>query len=334
MNVFSFAHAVRTGPTAAQLACLGVFAAVLALCPLLVNDYWLRLLVFVFVNIGLASSWNLIGGFGGYASFGHGVFFGVGAFAGAVGIVRYGLPLPVVMLTGGFLAAALALLFVPVFKQKGLYFALSTLAVMLVFETLLQRWTFTRGLRSYDLGWTIASPLSLPQFFYLFLGLLVAVVGSLILVVRSRIGYALHAIRKDEVLASSIGVRTTKYKAIAFMVSAAWPGVLGAAFAPFLSYVSVQSVFDVSITLNMILITVFGGAGTIIGPIVGGVALSVIDQIAWDNFLEYHRLIYGALIVAITTLHPGGLASVFWAMVERKRATRTVAAGRSRQARA
>lgn len=319
MNFVSLAYAIRTGPVRNQLLCLAVFLLVVALCPLVMNDYWLRLMVFVFVNIGLASSWNLIGGFGGYASFGHGVFFGVGAFAGAVGMVRYGLPLPAVMVIGGALAAALAALFVPVFKQKGLYFALSTLAVMLVFETVLQRWTFTRGLRSFDLGWTLAPSLPLEGFFYLFLGLLGLIVGSIIVVVRSKIGYALHAIRKDEVLASSIGVRTTKYKAIAFMISAAWPGVLGAAFAPFLAYVSVQSVFDVSITLNMILITIFGGAGTVIGPIVGGIALSVIDQIAWGNFLEYHRLIYGALIVAITTLHPGGLASVFWGWVERRR---------------
>lgn len=333
-SFFTFAHAVRTGPTWTQLACLGAFALVVAVCPLFLNDYWLRLLVFVFVNIALASSWNLIGGFGGYASFGHGVFFGIGAFAGAIGIVRYGLPLPVVMLLGAALAALLALMFVPVFKQKGLYFALSTLAVMLVFETVLQHWTFTRGLRPHDLGWTLAPSLSLVEFFYLFLGILVAVVGSIIVVIRSRIGYALRAIHKDEILAASIGVRTTKYKAIAFMISAAWPGLLGAAFAPFLAYVSVQSVFDVSITLNMILITIFGGAGTIIGPIVGGIALSVIDQIAWGNFLEYHRLIYGALIVAITTLHPGGLASVFWAVVERRRAPRPLVRGQATRANA
>lgn len=319
MNFFTFAHAIRTGPVRNQLLVLAGFLALVALAPLVMNDYWLRLTIFVFVNIGLASSWNLIGGFGGYASFGHGVFFGLGAFAGAVGMVRYNLPLPVVMILGGAIAASVAALFVPVFKQKGLYFALSTLAAMLVFETVLQRWTFTRGLRSHDLGWTLAPSLPLEGFFYLFLGLLALIVGSIVVVVRSRIGYALHAIRKDEVLASSIGVRTTKYKTLAFMISAAWPGVLGAAFAPFLAYVSVQSVFDVSITLNMILITIFGGAGTVIGPIVGGIALSIIDQIAWGNFLDYHRLIYGALIVAITTLHPGGLTSVFWAYVDRRR---------------
>jgi len=104
---------------------------------------------------------------------------------------------------------------------------------------------------------------------------------------------------------------------IAFVVSAAWPGVLGAAFAPFLAFVSVQSVLDMRFTLNMILATIFGGAGTIVGPIVGAVALSIIDQFTWGNFLEYHRLIYGVLIVVIITFAPGGLTSIFWTLTRR-----------------
>lgn len=309
-----------TNPTARQLALLVVALAATALIPLFASDYWVRLLIFVFLNIGLASTWNIIGGYAGYPSFGHGVFFGIGAFAGAIGIVRYQLPLPVVMVLGGLLAGVVAAIFTPVFKQKGLYFALSTLALMQVFETVFQRWTVTRGPRSYDLGWTIATQTTLPQFYYIFLALLGAVLTTVILMVNSRIGYALQAIRKDEILAASIGIRTIKYKSIAFMISAAWPGVLGAVFAPFLAYVSVQSVFEISITLNMILITIFGGAGTLIGPIIGGIAVSIIDQIAWGSFMSYHRLIYGALIVAIITLYPGGLVAIFQSIKRRRQA--------------
>ncbi|PWR21631.1 branched-chain amino acid ABC transporter permease [Zavarzinia compransoris] len=316
---FTFAWNLRTGAVLPQLACLGLFLLAVALLPLLVNDYWVRLFTFVFINIGLATSWNLIGGFAGYASFGHGVFFGLGAFVSAIGTVRYGLPLPVCMLAAGAVNAAIALLFTPIMRQKGLYFALSTLAVMLVFETVLQRWTFTRGLGPYDLGWSVEPAIGLAGFYYLFLALLALAVGGMIVIARSRLGYALHAIRKDEILAASIGIRTTRYKVIAFALSAIWPGILGAVFAPFISFVSVQSVMDVSITLNMILITIFGGAGTILGPIVGGIGLSVIDQIAWGNFLEYHRLIYGALIVCIITFHPGGLVSLFWSIAGRLR---------------
>ncbi|PSL82248.1 hypothetical protein C7T35_23175 [Variovorax sp. WS11] len=302
-----------------QLGILVAGLAATALIPLIANDYWVRLLIFIFINISLASAWNIIGGFTGYASFGHGVFFGIGAFVAAIGIVRYQLPLLVVMVLGGVVGGAVAALFVPVFKQKGLYFALSTLAVMLVFETLLQRWTFTRGLRPNDLGWSVPTQMAVVDFYYLFLALLGGVLATVILVVNSKIGYALHAIRKDEILASSIGIRTIKYKSIAFIISAAWPGVVGAAFAPFLSFVAVQSVFDVNITLNMILVSIFGGAGTIVGPVIGGIGLSIIDQIAWGNFLDYHRLINGALIVAVITLYPGGLVSLVKSIRERRR---------------
>lgn len=316
-----------------QLALMLPVLALAALLPLVTNDYWMRVLIFAFLNIGLASAWNLIGGFTGYASFGHGVFFGIGAFVGAIGIVRYQLPLPVVMAAGGVVAGVVAAMFVPVLKQKGLYFALSTLAVMMVFDTLLQRWTFTRGLRPHDLGWSVPPTLTLTEYYFLFLLLCAGVVATVILVVNSRAGYAMQAIRKDEVLANSIGIRPLKYKTIAFVISAAWPGVLGAAYAPYLSFVSVQSVFDISLTLNMILISIFGGAGTVIGPVVGGVALSVIDQVAWGNFLEYHRLIYGVLIVAIITLYPGGMVQLFRSLSERRQARLLAAATETQLAR-
>lgn len=312
---------IRQGSLPMQLSIVAGLMLIAAALPLLANDYWVRVGVFVLVNIGLASSWNVIGGFAGYASFGHGVFFGLGAFAGAVGLVRFGLPLPLVLLIGGVVSGFVAFLFMPIFKLRGLYFALSTLAVLLIFENVLQRWTFTRGLRSFDVGWSVQTVHGLHFFYYSFLGVVGVLIASVVWMSRSRIGYALHAIRKDEVLASSIGIRVQKYKIIAFVFSAAWPGVLGALFAPFLAFVSVQSVLDMKFTLNMILATIFGGAGTVSGPIVGSLALSAIDQFTWGNFLEYHRLVYGALIVIIVTFAPGGLVSGFWSIVRRRAPT-------------
>lgn len=316
-RIGNLAWSIRQSKLQTQLAILIVCMGLVALLPLLVNDYWVRVAAFVLINIGLASSWNIIGGFAGYASFGHGVFFGLGAFVGAIGIVRYGLPLPVVMLLGGLVTGALALLFTPIFKQRGLYFALSTLAVLLIFENVLQRWVFTRGLREFDVGWSVQLPYGLWTFYYIFLGTVTLLIASILWLAKSKIGYALHALRKDEALASSIGIRVLEYKVIAFVFSSAWPGVLGAAFAPFLTFVSVQSVLDMKFTLNMILATIFGGAGTVVGPVIGAIALSAIDQFTWGNFLEYHRLIYGALIVAIITFAPGGLMSIFWSVTRR-----------------
>ncbi|OAE48196.1 branched-chain amino acid ABC transporter permease [Agrobacterium tumefaciens] len=319
VSIGQFAWNLRQSSLSRQIAALLLCVAIVALFPFAVNDYWTRVGVFVLLNIGLASSWNIIGGFAGYASFGHGVFFGLGAFVGAIGIVRFNLPLAVVMLLGGLVNAGLALLFTPIFKQRGLYFALSTLALMLIIENVLQRWSFTRGLAEYDVGWSVDSSYGLLTFFYIFLATTACVVGSVIWLAKSRTGFALHALRKDEILASSIGIRVLKYKVVAFVISSFWPGVLGAAFAPFLAFVSVQSVLDMKFTLNMILASIFGGAGTVVGPVIGAVALSAIDQFTWGNFLEYHRLIYGALIVVIVTFTPGGLISIFWSIVRREK---------------
>jgi branched-chain amino acid transport system permease protein len=324
-SIGNIAWTVRQSSLRTQIGILLVWMSLVALLPFTVNDYWVRVGAFVLVNIGLASSWNVIGGFAGYASFGHGVFFGIGAFVGAVGIVRYGLPLPIVMALGGLVAGVVAFLLTPIFKQRGLYFALSTLAVLLVFENVLQRWTFTRGLRSFDVGWSVQLPYHLWTFYYIFLATVTVLIASVLWLAKSRIGFALHALRKDETLASSMGIRVLKYKSIAFVFSAAWPGILGAAFAPFLTFVSVESVLDLKFTLNMILATIFGGAGTVVGPVIGAVALSGIDQFTWGNFLEYHRLIYGALIVTIITFAPGGLTSIFWSTVRRERGNTAVA---------
>ena len=151
---------------------------------------------------------------------------------------------------------------------------------------------------------------SLTFFYYLILGLLGLCLLSVVALMASRVGYALKAIHKDEIVAASVGVPATRYKAVAFVFSATWPGVMGAAYGPFLVYISPDNVFNMSITMNMILISIFGGIGTVIGPVLGGLVLSVIDQIAWSNFLDYHHLIYGVIIVAIISFWPGGLLSI------------------------
>lgn len=309
-TIQSVARALLTKSIRAQMVGLIVAGGISALVPFLFNEYWVRIAAFVLVNVGLASSWNIIGGYAGYASFGHGVFFGIGAFVGAIGTVRFGLPLAVVVILAGGITSVLALVFTPILKQRGLYFALSTLAVMLLFENVLQTWPFTRGLQSWDLGWNVETALTLKEHYYLFLCMVIVLLGSVIWMAHSRIGYALNALRKDEALAASIGVHVLRYKVIAFVLSAVWPGVLGAVFAPFIGFVSVQSVFDIRFTLNMILATIFGGAGTALGPAIGAISLSIIDQITWGNFLEYHRMIYGILIVAIVVFAPEGLTRV------------------------
>ncbi len=294
-----------------RLGLLGLLCVLVALGPFYLGAYWERVLIFVFFNIALASSWNVIGGIAGYPSFGHGVFFGMGAYTCAILMVRAEMPFVVAMLAGGAVAGAFALLFIPLFRQRGFYFALSTLAAQFAVETIVRTWSFTRGLQSWDQGWNLPDLGSLHFFYWLTFSLLVLCILSIVLLLRTRVGLALRTIHKDEVVAASVGIPCTRYKAIAFVFSAVWPGIMGAAYAPFLVFISTDNVFNISITLNMILIAIFGGIGTIAGPIIGGVLLSAIDRLAWANFLQYHALIYGLIIIAVITLRPAGIMAWF-----------------------
>ena len=284
---------------------------VVALGPLFLSPYWVRLLVFIFVNIGLASAWNVIGGMTGYPSFGHGVFFGIGAYISAILIVRFGTPLWIVLPLSGLGAGLFALLFIPLFKQRGFYFALSTLAAALAVEAVVRNWTWVRGFKYTDHGWNLPDLYPVQFYYFVVLALLLLCLASILWLRHSRLGLALQAIHKDEIVAASAGINCTLYKTIAFVFSAVWPGVFGGIYAPFMVYISTETVFDMKITLNMIVYTVFGGIGTFLGPIIGGIALSVIDQIAWSQFLDYHALIYGLLVVLIITFSPGGVVSWF-----------------------
>ncbi len=300
-----------------QLALLAACGAATALLPLALDTYWMRLCVFIFVNIALASAWNIIGGMAGYPSFGHGVFFGIGAYTSAILIVRFGMPLWLTLPIGGLLAAAVVPLFTPLFRLRGFYFALATLAAGLAVETVIRNWHWVRGLKATDHGWNLPDQFGLGFYYYVTLLLLLVCLASILWLRASRIGLALDAIHKDETVAASVGIDTTRYKLIAFAISAFWPGLFGAIYAPFMVFISADTVFELSVTLNMIVYTVFGGIGTVIGPIIGGLALSIIDQLAWSRFLEYHSLIYGTLVVLIITFSPGGMVS--WLNALRRR---------------
>lgn len=298
-------------PVHRQLAIVLGLCGLASLFPLVADPYWIRVAVFVFVNIALASTWNVIGGVAGYPSFGHGVFFGVGAYTTAILMVRYGLTVWIAIPAGGVVAGLLSLLFLPLLRQRGFYFALSTFAAALAVETIVRNWTWVRGVKSSEHGWNLPDLYSLQTYFYVTLALLVLCLVTIALLLGSRVGIALRAIHKDEIVAASAGINCARYKMIAFVFSAIWPGIFGGVYALFLVYISSETVFEMGITLNMIVYTVFGGIGTFLGPIVGGVVLTLIDQLAWSHFLDWHSLVFGALVVLIVTFSPGGVMSWF-----------------------
>jgi len=281
----------------------------LCLGPVLLDPYWLKFFSFLIISLVIACSWNLIGGYCGYFSFGHGLFFGIGAYTIAVAVLRFNVNPYIGMLLGGLVSAALALVMSPMLRLKGFNFALTTLALLEATQVIFPKWEFTRGMKSWDLGWSFP-PIATDTRFYLLLVLVFfLMLVSHIVFLASRIGFAAAALKEDELMARGVGVNTTLTRVCAFVLSAFWVGVTGAIYAPMITYISSQAIFSLSWSVKPIIVSIFGGIGTLAGPIVGGVILVFIDQILWERFLEYHTLIYGVLLVVIVMFLPNGLLS-------------------------
>lgn len=299
-------------PWRAAIVVLGVATAVLA--PFLVGRYSLRFLTSVVMFAGLAVSWNIIGGLAGYFSFGHAVFFGMGAYAVAITMTKAGLSFWV----GLGLAAVVSTVFavvigLPVLRLKGHYFALVTLGIGEVVRGIVSNLTKLTG------G---GGGLSLPiypggidviyrTFYLLMLGTLVASLVTVYAILQSRFGYGLLAIREDEDAASMIGVPTTRYKITAFALSAMFFGIFGGIYAYWLTYVEPGDVFDIKISVLTLIMALLGGVGTFLGPLIGAIAFQLLSEVLWHRLLDFHTAFLGALMIVIVMFFPRGLMDAF-----------------------
>lgn len=280
----------------------------LALLPLLISGYHVSFLIQVFMWIALAGSWNIISGFTGYVSFGHVAFFGVGTYTAALLITKAGWHWLPAGLAGCGPAMLLALLIgYPCLRLKGPYFAISMLGLNEV----------VRALVSYFEGFTGGgSGISLPPIvatvpvYYAMGAVALAVVLVTYLIVTSRFGLRLLSIREDELAAEAMGINTARLKLYAFLISAAFPGIVGGFYAWYASHIEPMSVFPLITTITMIIMCLFGGAGTVLGPVIGAVLLSILQELVWARFLYVHQAIFGSLIVAVVLLMPTGILGI------------------------
>jgi branched-chain amino acid transport system permease protein len=265
--------------------------------------------------VALAVAWNLIGGYAGYACFGQVGFFGLGAYTTVIVVVHGGLSfwvaLPVAAVVASVFAAVIGL---PLLRLKGHYFAVATLGVaegLRELVTNIPRWT------GGGAGITIPSTgeraptlwLGNDGFYLLFLGLAVVAAIVVALISRGRLGYALRAINQDEDAAAAVGVNTTWAKTLAFGVSAALTGAVGAAYAFQQVTIYPERLFDVNITVLMVVMVVIGGSGTIAGPILGAGGIAIASEYLRQHFTEVHTLSLGALIIVAVILLPQGLVN-------------------------
>lgn len=312
------------------MALAGLLGALLVL-PMALSDrpFELRMMVVIFLYAMLGHGWNILGGYAGQISVGHGLFFGLGAYTSTVLSLKLGLNPWFGMAAGGAVAAAAGVLVgIPCFRLKGHYFVIATLVVAESAFQLFTAWDWVGGAMGLQLPMQEQGLLNLQfhrnkvPYYYIALGMLAAVTALVWWLERSRFGYILRALRDDEEAARSLGFSPASYKMLAMALSAGIVGIGGVFFAQYVLFIDPFSVLALSFSVVIALIPILGGAGTVAGPILGAVVLVPISEYSRVLFSGTGRnvdlLIYGFLIMLISVYRPDGLAGLFRARRERR----------------
>jgi len=289
--------------------------------PLVVkSQYILSLMITLFIYVVLAESWNLLGGYTGQVSLGHGAFFGVGALVTRLLWVNK-IPILLALPLGGLGAALLAAIVgIPCFRMRSAYFPIGTLALSMIALLTVSNVFISAGalspqlLKSYEIF----------SRYYLALFVVLLSIMAIYYLVRSRPGLAIVAIRDNEIAAAAIGIKTLKYKTLALLTSTFLAGLAGGIYAyQHVSYYY-DAPFDLTWSFTAPLTTFIGGISTIGGPIVGSICFLALSEIFAVTLGEVHVLIFGFCFILIVLFLPGGLLSMKPDMLKdiRKRAAK------------
>ena len=292
----------------AFLVGLAVVLVALALYPMQATGYGVRTMLQLFMWVALAQSWNLISGLTGYVSFGHVAFFGMGAYTAGILIGKLGWAWPAACLAGGVMAMVLAIVIGwPCLRLKGPYFAIAMLGLNEVLRVIV---SYYEGLTGGGNGLSLPTLHASVPIYYAMGLVALAVTALAYLIITSRFGLRLMTIREDEVAAEAMGIDTFRHKLYAFLLSAVGPGIVGGLAARDQGYIEPLSVFPLITTITMIVMALFGGKGTIWGPVLGAVVLFAFQELVWARFIYLHQLFFGGIIVAVVLMMPRGILGV------------------------
>jgi branched-chain amino acid transport system permease protein len=292
-----------------QFIAAAVFFLVSFAVPLFIHsDYTLQILFRVFLFAALGLAWNLVGGYAGQLSLGHAAYFGVGAYGLAL-LSKAGIS-PWLSLFFGVVLAVIsaAIIGLVCFRLRGPYFALCTIAFAEVLRLIAKNLPDVTG---GDVGTQV--PLlftrSSIKSFYISGVLLTAFAFILTAwIERSKFGYYLMAIREDEDTAMSVGVNTSRIKLWSLLISAAITAIGGALYASLFLFIVPDQVMSIDMSVEIAIVPMLGGAGTLFGPVIGSIVLETAAEIFKSVFQEAHLLIYGALVVIVVIFLPEGIA--------------------------
>jgi branched-chain amino acid transport system permease protein len=292
-----------------------VGVVVFALSRLVTSEYFFFAGYVVLQYIVLATAWNILGGYTGYVNFGSAAFFALGAYSSVFIHKTYPLPIPVLIVVGGAVSGIVGLgMGYLTLRLRGAFFAIATLALAVVVQTLITNWDYVGGSRGAYILRPASAPLVGSYIEYLFLIMLilcVVAVATARAIETSRLGYGFATIRDDELAAEASGVPTLKLKLIATTLSGAFMGMAGAPLPYYVTYLDPSSGFNLAYAVNSIAMPLVGGTTTWIGPVVGAILLGTIQQVATVTISSaVNLLIVGLILIAFVIIAPNGLVGL------------------------
>jgi branched-chain amino acid transport system permease protein len=271
------------------------------------NNYQLQVLFRITLFAALGLAWNLVGGYAGQLSLGHVAFFGIGAYGLAI-FTNLGVPVWISAVLAAIVSTTVAALIGAIaFRLRGPYFTLATIAFAEVLRLAATNFDITGGAIGLNLPALFIGRTYLRSFYLAAVALAVISFLSNYWASHSRFGYYLMAIREDEDTAGAVGINTARCKLYALLISAFLTALAGALYGSAFAFIVPDSILNLDISVQIAIITMLGGAGTLLGPIVGAVLLLSASEAFKNQFQESHLLIYGVLIVLVVLFLPEGI---------------------------
>jgi branched-chain amino acid transport system permease protein len=293
--------------------------------PLVIQShYYQHLVIIIFMWVVIGSSWNLLAGYTGQVSFGHAIFFGVGAYTAGIFASKLGISAWWGMAFGGIFSMLVGLFVGWVcFRLRGPYFALATLAGGEIFRLIATNWEgLTDGMVGILIIQSFKSKLS---YYYIALALALACIYTIRIIMKSKWGYYFVSIREDQDAAASLGINTTLYKNVSLLVSSFFTGMAGAFYMNYMAFIDPEVVFSLHyISIMAILVGIVGGVATIWGPAVGAFVMVGLQETFRSSFFglapkwisQAHALVFGFLVIFVIMFLANGIVGD-WPKIKR-----------------
>jgi branched-chain amino acid transport system permease protein len=298
---------------------LAAVFGILVLLPLFLDNYALGIFVMIFFWAYVGQSWNVLTGYTGHISLGHALYLGIGAYTTTFLAQTIGLTPWIGMVMGGFVAVAIALFLGFLgfrFGLRGVYFVIMTIAfaelTRLAVSHIEALGSFTGIFLDFNPSFYNFQFRGNTPYYYIAFGFMVASIIAVRFIEVSKIGRFIVAIREDEEAAQALGVNTFKYNMIAIAISAFMTSLAGAFYANYIFYLHPNSLFGMSMSIELILRPIVGGLGTLFGPVIGSIILTPLSEISRAYFAKgglegLHLILYGILTILVVLFMPKGI---------------------------